>query len=115
MEDITGAKIVEVSIRDDGKVIWINVDGKCALRVCAIENIVMDDRRPVMKTKEEIAEEFLLKPIGAVFPDAPEKIRNGICPTCDESVGEFRDNLSRREYEISGTCQKCQDRIFKPR
>ena len=43
--DITGAKIVEVSIRSDGKVIWINVDGVCRLRVCQIEHLEIDDRR----------------------------------------------------------------------
>lgn len=27
---------VEISIKDDGTVIWINVDGICVLRVCQI-------------------------------------------------------------------------------
>jgi hypothetical protein len=31
---------------------------------------------------------------------------------CGEPVGEFRDEVSRREYSISGLCQKCQDKIF---
>jgi len=36
----------------------------------------------------------------------------GICVTCKGSAKEFRDELSRKEYGISGTCQECQDKIF---
>jgi len=45
MNAITAPKVVEISIRDDGKVIWINVDGKCQLCCCEIQNLVLDDRR----------------------------------------------------------------------
>jgi len=31
---------------------------------------------------------------------------------CAGPATEFRDELSRREYTISGLCQKCQDSIF---
>lgn len=34
------------------------------------------------------------------------------CPTCSDEVGDFRDELSAREYGISGMCQKCQDSVF---
>lgn len=39
---------------------------------------------------------------------------NGICPFCKKPVNidEFRDDLSRKEYRISGLCQKCQDDFF---
>ena len=36
----------------------------------------------------------------------------GICVTCHKPIGEFRDNLSAKEYKISGMCQDCQDEIF---
>jgi len=39
-------------------------------------------------------------------------IAGGVCPTCGERVGEFKDELSRKEYTISGMCQKCQDSVF---
>lgn len=29
-------------------------------------------------------------------------------------AGAFRDDASRREYGITGTCQACQDRLFAP-
>jgi hypothetical protein len=31
---------------------------------------------------------------------------------CGGPATEFRDALSRKEYTISGLCQKCQDDIF---
>lgn len=37
---------------------------------------------------------------------------SGKCPTCKGEIGEFKDALSRREFGISGMCQKCQDSIF---
>jgi hypothetical protein len=43
--DITGAEHVEVLIRDDRKVIWVNVNGICRLRVCQIETLVVNDER----------------------------------------------------------------------
>jgi len=40
--DVTGAKHVQIQTRFDGKVIWINVDGICLLRICQIENLEVD-------------------------------------------------------------------------
>lgn len=37
--DITGAEHVEILIREDKKVIWVNVNGVCRLRVCRIETL----------------------------------------------------------------------------
>jgi hypothetical protein len=31
---------------------------------------------------------------------------------CDGPAVVFRDELSRREYTISGLCQRCQDVVF---
>jgi|WetSurMetagenome_2_1015567.scaffolds.fasta_scaffold567277_1 hypothetical protein len=35
-----------------------------------------------------------------------------ICTVCKKPLTPFRDSLSRREYEISGLCQECQDSVF---
>lgn len=43
---------------------------------------------------------------------ASESMLNKICVTCGHKVGPFKDELSEREYEISGICQECQDEIF---
>ena len=34
------------------------------------------------------------------------------CVKCGEPATEFKDELSRKEYGISGLCQCCQDSIF---
>jgi hypothetical protein len=50
MTDITGPGVVELSVRDDGKVVWVDVDGRCELRACQIGEILIDDRRPADAT-----------------------------------------------------------------
>jgi len=39
-------------------------------------------------------------------------IKMDMCSRCGEAATEFRDAVSRREYRISGWCQKCQDEMF---
>lgn len=39
------------------------------------------------------------------------KAGNG-CVTCGKDATEFRDDLSRREYQVSHMCQSCQDSVF---
>jgi len=34
------------------------------------------------------------------------------CVTCKGEAKDFRDELSLKEYTISGMCQDCQDSIF---
>ena len=44
-----------------------------------------------------------------------DTIHAGKCTTCDaprDTVVVFLDELSRKEYTISGMCQKCQDKVF---
>jgi hypothetical protein len=45
MLDISNPEHVEISIRDDGRVIWVNVDGACVLRVCRIPILEVADAR----------------------------------------------------------------------
>jgi hypothetical protein len=47
MKDITAPEEVEILIKEDGKVIWINVDGICELRVCRISKLTVNDERKV--------------------------------------------------------------------
>jgi hypothetical protein len=39
-------------------------------------------------------------------------IKSDTCAWCKKPVGEFHDELSKKEYTISGFCQKCQDKVF---
>ena len=41
-----------------------------------------------------------------------DALDSGKCPTCKGEIGDFKDELSKREFGISGMCQKCQDSIF---
>lgn len=56
-----------------------------------------------------------MKAIG--YSSEVEMKNNGLCPMCGIHVGmiPFTDEISRREYKISGLCQKCQDAVFKGR
>ena len=53
------------------------------------------------------------RPVDALFAGRREAIDAGRCRRCDEPVAEFRDDVSRAEYRLSGFCQKCQDWFFE--
>jgi hypothetical protein len=46
MIDIPAAKGVQIQVREDGKVVWVNVDGLCVLRCNNIEVLDVEDNRP---------------------------------------------------------------------
>lgn len=52
--------------------------------------------------------------IGKIFPEAINKIEAGLCPTCGKpiKIEEFVDELSVKEFEISGMCMACQRKAF---
>ena len=56
--------------------------------------------------------EEILRTLG--FNEEVERAKQGKCPFCNTivKVSDFKDELSKREYEISGLCQKCQDKFF---
>lgn len=39
-------------------------------------------------------------------------IQSNTCVSCNGDASTFKDQLSKKEYTISGLCQKCQDDIF---
>jgi len=46
---------------------------------------------------------------------AVERVERGDCIWCGKAVhpnAEFKDELSQREFNISGMCQACQDGVF---
>ncbi len=52
------------------------------------------------------------------FGEAIEQVEKGNCPFCKKAIhpnSEFRDELSLKEYGISGLCQECQDKTFGER
>ncbi|MAH51953.1 hypothetical protein CMI37_39410 [Candidatus Pacearchaeota archaeon] len=58
---------------------------------------------------DKVKEEMALRLFGRSRTIA---MSNGQCVKCGEFNIEFRDELSRKEYGISGLCQCCQDGIF---
>lgn len=40
---------------------------------------------------------------------------NGLCPFCKNKVNqkEFIDDLSKKEFKISGLCMSCQSKTFE--
>lgn len=47
----------------------------------------------------------------ALFPGQAKLKAEHLCPFCKHAIGPFRDELSLREYSISGLCQECQDAV----
>jgi len=41
-----------------------------------------------------------------------DSIFDNTCTLCKKEATEFRDELSKKEFSISGFCQKCQDSVF---
>mgnify|MGYP003652510887 CR=1 FL=1 len=54
------------------------------------------------------------KPMFQINPSMRARIMMGVCATCPSAIEEkhFRDDLSKKEYAISGMCQDCQDSVF---
>ena len=44
MEDTT-AEVVEIQIRADGEVVWVNTEEGCVLRICRVKGLHIDDQR----------------------------------------------------------------------
>lgn len=62
---------------------------------------------PTNKARE--IEELLTSIAGISRQDAAKQ---NICTWCKKPADLFRDQLSMREYQISGFCQECQDETF---
>lgn len=45
-------------------------------------------------------------------PQHPEYMKENTCWCCGKTADNFKDEISLREFKISGLCQSCQDDIF---
>lgn len=41
-----------------------------------------------------------------------DTIEADVCVLCGGNAWTFKDELSKKEYSISGMCQRCQDKTF---
>ena len=55
----------------------------------------------------------LSKPVFTLFPQMADRLLANKCATCEQNIGEFRDEISAKEFGISGMCQDCQDAFFQ--
>ena len=55
----------------------------------------------------------LSKPIFSMMPHLADRIMMGVCTYCAITLDDFRDEISAKEYSISGMCQTCQDKTFR--
>jgi len=64
---------------------------------------------PVKKTPA--IDNFIREALGI---DRQGCISENVCTLCGDPVTpeSFKDELSIREYKISGACQSCQDKVF---
>lgn len=53
------------------------------------------------------------RPADKLYPHRMDRMQKSICVICNNPVNGFRDEISQKEYLISGLCQTCQDSFFK--
>ncbi len=55
---------------------------------------------------------YIMRTMG--FGDQVDLVEKGKCPFCKKQVdpGKFKDELTLKEYRISGMCEKCQNDFF---
>ena len=48
------------------------------------------------------------------FGPEVDKKNEGVCPFCNELVNmnDFKDELSKKDFRITGMCQTCQDNFY---
>ena len=50
--------------------------------------------------------------ISELFPKETKNRSEGLCATCGNTPGDFKDEISEKEFKITGMCQACQDGLF---
>ncbi len=64
----------------------------------------------IPEEKSQGIDDFLKNTLGG--KDRKTAIKADQCVACDDPDMNFREEIDRREYAISGMCQKCQDEAF---
>jgi len=71
-----------------------------------------DDISYLLGTIAAIAERYVLATPHERGVTIDGKTNENNCPCCKQPVGEFTDEISKKEYAITGLCQACQDIVF---
>lgn len=62
--------------------------------------------------KAEAIRNIAMKPMASMVNFVDIKMGKCAFPPCGKDIAGFKDELSAREYVVSGMCQVCQDAIF---
>ena len=67
--------------------------------------------KPKPTEKSQAIDTLITKVTGI---DRVASIQAQICPFCGDEINidKFKDELSKKEFTISGLCQQCQDKVF---
>mgnify|MGYP001184501971 CR=1 FL=1 len=65
-----------------------------------------------MSDKSKEIEEMLEKLSTRFAMPRSSAFQNSKCVMCGGDAKEFRDDISKKEYQISKMCQVCQDSVF---
>ena len=54
------------------------------------------------------------KILAKLFPEARGNVKKGLCAFCATTVTreDLVNEISKKEFDLSGLCQKCQDDFF---
>jgi hypothetical protein len=47
-----------------------------------------------------------------LFVPRRKAIKSDACVFCEAPAKEFKDEISKKEFTVSGLCQTCQDKTF---
>lgn len=66
------------------------------------------------RIKEMWEEKMNNRMMNRLFPKETKLRKHGQCVWCEKVINmeDFRDELSKREFRISGICQRCIDKFF---
>lgn len=57
--------------------------------------------------------EWWRKDVMELMASREQAKKDFVCNFCKEPILSFKDELSKKEYEISALCQSCQDGVFE--
>lgn len=107
--DITGSGTVEVHVRHDGKVLWVNTaENGCVLRICRINKIYVQDDRPDYDLDKALRERDSWNKLANLEAKAARKYEKLLgkiylsrpCPECDAKVGKPCNVVRGQRYPI---------------
>lgn len=70
--DITAPQVVEVQVSHDRRKLWLNINGKCVIRCCQIENLHVEDIDANHRTCDKCGQQFEVR-----------VHRVTVCPACE--------------------------------